>query len=241
MTPIADMVERMLSENYPAGAIVMAVRAMENVTSRVTLSSRDASRDASRSVTQEMARVRSLNYRNRKKNQQVAKANDVASAVVIEAISSRDASRFDSTRDLLTSSFLLPEDPLGTSKKERKQEVVARARGTRLKTGEFLTQPFIDEAIKLGVQPGRVAPLWDEFVDYWAALPGSRGTKLDWLATWRNRIRQIVSKGPQRNGKASSDHALGGFSGLAATLRRKIAEDEAADQNAAGGEPYDRH
>jgi len=231
MTPVSDLVEKMLLENYPLDAILMAARALETVTrnSDVTVT------QPLRNVTREQSRVRMRNYRNRLKLQQVAKANDVATETVTVTQPLRNEA---STRDLLTSSFLLSEDPL---KKESKREVVARARGTRLKTGEWLTQPFIDEAIKLGVPAGRVASLWDEFVDYWAALPGSRGTKLDWLATWRNRIRQTVSKG-QGNGKTSPDHSLGGFSGLAAKLRRKIAEDEAAaDQDAARGEPYDRH
>ena len=26
-----------------------------------------------------------------------------------------------------------------------------------------------------------------EFLDYWCAVPGARGLKLDWAATWRNR------------------------------------------------------
>lgn len=28
-----------------------------------------------------------------------------------------------------------------------------------------------------------------EFVDYWRGVPGAKGTKLDWEATWRNRMR----------------------------------------------------
>lgn len=30
-----------------------------------------------------------------------------------------------------------------------------------------------------------------EFVDYWRAVPGQKGCKLDWLATWRNRMRTL--------------------------------------------------
>lgn len=30
----------------------------------------------------------------------------------------------------------------------------------------------------------------DEFHDYWLAMPGQRGCKLDWFATWRNWIRR---------------------------------------------------
>lgn len=29
----------------------------------------------------------------------------------------------------------------------------------------------------------------EEFVDYWRGVGGQRGTKLDWIATWRNRMR----------------------------------------------------
>lgn len=205
MTPIADMVERMLANNDPAVAIVAAVRALECVTA-VTLSSRDASR----SVTQEQARVRALNYRNRKKSQQVAKANDVANTVVMSVTPSRDASRSESTRDLLTSSSLLPEDPLGKDKKERKKEVIARARGTRLCAGSPLTEEYRNIAVELGVAASQIPQIWAEFVDYWCALPGVRGTKLDWLATWRNRVRQVLPKiqnGSQR-GRPLTQHQI---------------------------------
>lgn len=30
------------------------------------------------------------------------------------------------------------------------------------------------------------------FVDYWTAIPGSKGAKLDWAATFRNWIRREV-------------------------------------------------
>lgn len=41
-----------------------------------------------------------------------------------------------------------------------------------------------------------------EFVDYWRAVPGAKGVKLDWPATWRNWIRR---KGEQAShpGRAS--------------------------------------
>lgn len=43
-----------------------------------------------------------------------------------------------------------------------------------------------------------------EFCDYWRAVPGQRGVKLDWVATWRNRMREVASRQkPQRvNGAA---------------------------------------
>jgi hypothetical protein len=34
------------------------------------------------------------------------------------------------------------------------------------------------------------------FVDYWRGVPGARGRKLDWPATWRNRLRDVSGRQP---------------------------------------------
>lgn len=40
-----------------------------------------------------------------------------------------------------------------------------------------------------------------EFVDYWCAVPGAKGRKTNWDATWRNRVREIAGRNlPARNG-----------------------------------------
>lgn len=33
-----------------------------------------------------------------------------------------------------------------------------------------------------------------EFADYWRSVPGQRGTKLDWDATFRNRVREVAAR-----------------------------------------------
>ena len=38
------------------------------------------------------------------------------------------------------------------------------------------------------------------FHDYWIGIPGQRGVKLDWQATWRNRIRDVIDRGTYSNG-----------------------------------------
>lgn len=38
--------------------------------------------------------------------------------------------------------------------------------------------------------------LLDEFRDFWVAQPGQRGVKLDWDATYRNRLRQVATRQP---------------------------------------------
>jgi hypothetical protein len=39
----------------------------------------------------------------------------------------------------------------------------------------------------------------EEFVDYWRGVSGQRGTKLDWVATWRNRMRDKQERLPRAN------------------------------------------
>jgi len=34
----------------------------------------------------------------------------------------------------------------------------------------------------------------NEFIDYWKAVPGPKGRKLDWIATWRNRMRELHTR-----------------------------------------------
>jgi uncharacterized protein YdaU (DUF1376 family) len=34
----------------------------------------------------------------------------------------------------------------------------------------------------------------EEFCDYWRGIPGARGRKVDWIGTWRNRMRELEAK-----------------------------------------------
>ena len=47
------------------------------------------------------------------------------------------------------------------------------------------------------------------FIDYWRGVPGAKGLKLDWQATFRNQLRH-VAKG-KKNGKDSTNTIKGGF------------------------------
>ena len=44
----------------------------------------------------------------------------------------------------------------------------------------------------------RIISIYEEFADYWAAKTGKDATKLDWFATWRNKIRREVEWSRQR-------------------------------------------
>ena len=86
---------------------------------------------------------------------------------------------------------------LGRNKK--KDEPPQEPRGTRVDKG------FTDEVARAGVEwaaasfPGEFGPQdmnnqLAAFRDYWLSIPGSKGVKLDWAATWRTWIRKEVDR-----------------------------------------------
>ncbi len=82
------------------------------------------------------------------------------------------------------------------------------ARGSRLPKDWILTKAWGEEALA-------IEPTWsadhcrfqaDKFRDYWVAVSGKAGVKLDWLATWRNWVRNA---GPMPGAVAPSAAAVG--------------------------------
>lgn len=74
-----------------------------------------------------------------------------------------------------------------SEKKGRKENKTTVTRGT-----SFLLDVMPDEW-KIFCKDKRPdldpAETFAEFGDYWRGVPGQRGRKLDWFATWRNRVR----------------------------------------------------
>lgn len=64
-----------------------------------------------------------------------------------------------------------------------------KSRGTSF-TLETLPDDWKDAVEKLAPDLD-AKKLFDEFSDYWRAVPGERGRKKDWLATFRNHIRNL--------------------------------------------------
>jgi len=64
-----------------------------------------------------------------------------------------------------------------------------KSRGTSF-TLETLPDDWKDAVEKLAPDLD-AEKLFDEFSDYWRAVPGERGRKKDWLATFRNHIRNL--------------------------------------------------
>jgi len=92
---------------------------------------------------------------------------------------------------------LSPEVPLSDSYADTLQEQPRkRSAGTR---GSRIPIPFelTDEMrawAKSETPDVNLASALDEFVDYWRGVSGQKGYKLDWLATWRNRMREVQAR-----------------------------------------------
>lgn len=68
-----------------------------------------------------------------------------------------------------------------------------RARGTRLPESFTVTPEMREWAAR--ETPGLdLARATAEFADYWRGVAGSKGVKLDWIATWRNDMRRKAER-----------------------------------------------
>ena len=88
--------------------------------------------------------------------------------------------------------------------KESKPLSLARpkgeAHGTRLPTDWTLTADLHQWTRTTFPQTteARVATELETFRDYWASVPGAKGRKTDWTATWRNWCRRSLATAPIR-------------------------------------------
>lgn len=135
---------------------------------------------------------------------------------------------------LILSSLLVSSED--SSKEEGKKDTRARAKKRLGSLPENWQPPLI--AGKIAAECGTTVQHVEAiFRDY---LKSSGKLYADHDAAFCNFVRnQQKFNGAKPNGKTHDQHALGGFSGLAEQLRRKIAEDDAREASA-GAELFNR-
>lgn len=162
-----------------------------------------------RDIARKYERERKAEQRKKAKQDKAkAEANDAASAPAI--VPDIAASASPERTYLLT-------PPSSNSEEETSKKVVklrgedTRARGTRLSEG----QPMPDEYRTFAIGEGVADPdaLWVEFIDYWIGVPGARGTKANWFATWRNNVRRVAARG-KSHGKRTGPTLADSINGL---------------------------
>jgi len=95
-------------------------------------------------------------------------------------------------------------DSLPTEDQEKtKKTTTSSSRATRIPENfmpdEKMRAWFADEKLAAAID-GRVEH--EKFCDYWAGVPGVKGRKLDWAATWRNWMRSAAERAGRRPGTA---------------------------------------
>lgn len=82
-------------------------------------------------------------------------------------------------------------------------------RATRIPDGFTPSPADHAKAKQLGFTDADLDRITVEFIDYWRGIPGQRGVKLDWPATWRNRVRQVAERHPPRGLASASSNQPG--------------------------------
>jgi len=80
---------------------------------------------------------------------------------------------------------------------------LAKKRGTRLPDDWFLPMDWGKWAVSEGYSHEQIKVEADKFKDYWHGVAGAKGVKLDWLATWRNWMRNSKQKAGVKNGQSN--------------------------------------
>lgn len=75
----------------------------------------------------------------------------------------------------------------------KEDTIVSSRRGTRLPSDWRLPMAWGEWAVEQGCSSDEIRDQADRFLDYWSSVPGQKGVKLDWQATWRNWIRQSAT------------------------------------------------
>lgn len=84
----------------------------------------------------------------------------------------------------------------------------AAERGTRIPTPFLVTGDMRKWAAEKTPHVDLEAAT-EDFCNYWRALPGQRSRKLDWVLTWKNRMKECEDKAMRSNGRGPARELIG--------------------------------
>ncbi|MDU2365914.1 MAG: hypothetical protein E7D82_25880 [Klebsiella michiganensis] len=111
----------------------------------------------------------------------------------------------------------------------------ASQHGTRLPDDWSPARTDTNLAAEAGRDAAWLTDQLDRFRDYWTGVPGQRGRKANWDATWRNWIRKAAEMSPQR-ARGGSTPGLSDDEWQDA-YRRAVARDASADDTNSSNAP----
>jgi uncharacterized protein YdaU (DUF1376 family) len=142
---------------------------------------------------------------------QTGSKNEAIASPLLEANAKQTGSKNEPSDPIRSGSDPNLPDPSKSPRGSRAR----RSTGQRLPEDWILTPERQDFARSLGLDP--VAE-FHQFRDYWLGVPGSRGVKADWDATWRNSCRRSASRPTPAVGRREE------VSDMVARLRRQADE-----------------
>lgn len=184
MTPIAEMVRRMLEKGVAHDAIVMAVEGAELAMSE-TVSTRHPP-DIQVDETIEKRRAWDREYRRRKR------------------LSGGHPPDIHPNPPDIHNASLSKEEKIESKIEEREapKRSVHPTRGQRL-ADDWAAGADDWQAAQLALGNEAARTELAKFRDHWKQQPGSRGVKLDWNAAWRNWIRRAAEYRGGTNGNGN--------------------------------------
>lgn len=187
-TLIADLVRAGVSDDLVGRVARLILSRDRHVTSRDKIADRRTKDNARQQKRRQKI----------KETKVLAKANDVAITTAVSRDSHAD-NRIASC-DLKNLSCLSSSVETKKDQQVRTEYVDGKKpkRGARIPADWRPSEAVTEWCRARGVVDSWFAITIEEFIDYWIAVPGQRGTKLDWDATFRNRIRQKGSAGGAR-------------------------------------------
>jgi hypothetical protein len=89
------------------------------------------------------------------------------------------------------------EEPSLRSGETRERAASSKKRGTRIPDDFAPTPAMAEWARQETPLVGRHET--EQFVDYWRGIPGAKGEKVDWVATWRRWMRETQARAEKRS------------------------------------------
>jgi uncharacterized protein YdaU (DUF1376 family) len=115
-------------------------------------------------------------------------------------------------------------------KKDIDKSISKEKRGTRISEDWKPSQDDFNQALQMGLTVEQVDNEANKFRDYWIGVPGAKGVKLNWSATWRNRCRDVVEWGSKQT-RGSNTYRNGSESTSLSGEAVRVAKEFAGHRN----------
>lgn len=176
---------------------------------------------------------RQARYRHRKRHVTNDVRSDVTNDVTSDVTSSRARAVFPGE-----SSNIPPVSQAKPAQHPPRGKSTQSRGGSRLSDEWQTAEAEFAFGRNLGLSDAQIREEQDQFKDFWRGIPGQRGRKLDWAATFRNRLRDIAARAQLRKSNAGKRSISDAAPGFIKRVDELFAERELRPSNssAAGGE-----